>query len=101
LTRSRLLQISLKGLGFALLIVLFAANVFVLHDAVNFEMGEKLGPACTYIRREVGIHPALLFFAIQLAPLAVLSIYLRSWFVFSLSVVPLWLVLYLGCLNLD
>jgi hypothetical protein len=100
LTATGFSKIALKSVGFAVLFALFAANLYVLYDAINFELGEKLGPACTYIRH-AGIHPALLFFLIQLIPIACLSLYLRSWFVFSLAVFPLWALLYSACMVLD
>lgn len=97
MTDARVSGMALRGFGFIVLSLLLAANLYVLYDAINFELGEKLGPTCTHIRR-AGIHPALLLFLVQLIPLTCLSLYLRSWFMFSLTAFPLWALLYSACM---
>jgi hypothetical protein len=93
-TRVGISRIALNGFGFAVLFVLFAANIYLLRDAINFELPEHGGPACYYSRKYLHVHLALLLYLAQLIPLTCFAIHLRSWFVFSLSVFPLWVIVY-------
>lgn len=95
-TQTNVPRLALKALGFGLLLALFVLNIWLLRDAINFELPEDGGPACYYSRKYLHIHFALLLYLAQLIPLTCLAIYVRSWFVFSLSVFPLWVIVYVA-----
>jgi len=95
-TRASFSQVALKGIGFAFLLALLVLNIYLLRDAINFELPDDGGPACYYTRKYLHIHLALLLYLAQLVPLTCLAISMRSWFLFSLSVFPLWMIVYVA-----
>ena len=96
LTRTNAPRLALKALGFGLLLALFALNIWFLRDVINFELPDHGGPACKYTMKYLHVHLAPLLYLAQLIPVTCLAIYMRSWFLFSLSVFPLWVIVYVA-----
>jgi hypothetical protein len=80
----------LKGAGLSFMSVAIALNVYLLVDAITFEMGENQTPTCGIFRETTGFDLVILAFAVQVITASVLAFVLRSWLFCILSVFPFW-----------
>jgi len=82
------MSIFLKGLGLIFILIAIAWNVFIFVDAIGFDVGEHLTPACRTFREIAGIEFVVVAFLAQLIIFSVLIWISRSWLLAILSVCP-------------
>jgi hypothetical protein len=84
------ISILLKGIGLFFIFLAIAWNVFIFVDAVGFDFGEHLTPACRTFRKIAGIEFVIAAFVAQLVIASILIWISRSWLLAILSVFPFW-----------
>ena len=83
-------SIFLRRIGVFLLLMAVAWNIFILVDAINFDVGEHWTPACRTFQEIVGFNFAIFAFLAQAMIFVVLNWLLRSWLFAVLAVFPYW-----------
>ncbi|MCC6780271.1 MAG: hypothetical protein IT537_27155 [Hyphomicrobiales bacterium] len=84
------MSIFVRGIGLFLILMAIAWNVFILVDAMNFDVGEHLTPACRAFQEIAGFDFIIFAFLAQLIIFLILIWFLRSWLFVILSVLPYW-----------
>lgn len=82
--------IFLKGIGLSFILIAITWNVFILVDAIGFDVGEHLTPACRTFRKIAGIDFVVFAFLAQLMIFSILIWISRSWLLGIVSVFPFW-----------
>jgi hypothetical protein len=83
-------SIFMKGIVALFVVAAAAWNVFFLIDAVSFDMGENISPACGAFHAFTGVRFLAFAFLAQLIICSVLIAVYRSWLIVILSVLPFW-----------
>jgi hypothetical protein len=79
-----------KGIGISFIVIGIALNIYTFIDAIRFDMGEQLAPACGSFREIFGFDLLIVAFLAQITVCLVLILISRSWLVAILSVFPFW-----------
>src|SRR5262245_11560036 len=82
----------LKGIGACFISIAIVWNIFILIDAIGFELGEHLTPLCRGFRASIGFSFEIAAFLVQLVTFSILIWKVRSWLLGCLSVFPFWVV---------
>jgi hypothetical protein len=82
--------LALKAVAIIFIAAAIAWNIYILIDAINFELGEHLTSTCRIFRSTLGIDLFSFAFFVQFAIWIVLILAYRSWLIAILGVFPFW-----------
>lgn len=83
-------SLALRCAGYLFISAAILWNAFILVDAVSFDLGETMTPACRSFRAIAGFDLVILAFAAQAVFFGLLVAVSRSWWWALPSVFPFW-----------